>query len=56
MIIITTNFNDQLTVTLSVLCYFVAKESTSVMRQEQMMGGLISSIYVQLIYSCRICP
>ena len=35
MIIITTNFNDQLTATLSVLFYFVAKESTSVMRQAQ---------------------
>ena len=56
MIIITTNFNDKLTATLSVLCYFVAKESASVIRQDQVMGGLISSIYVQFMYSCRIWP
>ena len=40
------NVHDQLTITLSILLYFVARESTSVMRQEQMMGGMIS----------RICP
>ena len=51
MIIIIIHVNDQITATLSLLWYFVARESTSVMRQEQMMGGLISSIDV----NCRIC-
>ena len=44
MIIIIINVHDQLTTTLSILWYFVARKSTSVMRQEQMMGGMISSI------------
>ena len=52
MIMIIINVHDQLTTTLSILKYFVARESTSVMCQEQMMGGMISSIDV----SCRICP
>ena len=52
MTIIVININDQLTITLSILWYFVARESASVMRQEQVVGGLISSIDV----SCHICP
>ena len=44
MIIIIINVRDQQTTTLSILWYFVATESTSVMRQEQMVGGMISSI------------
>ena len=52
MTIIVININDQLTITLSILWYFVGRESASVMRQEQVVGGLISSIDV----SCHICP
>ena len=44
MIIIIINVRDQQTTTLSILWYFVARESTSVMRQEQMVGGMINSI------------
>ena len=48
MIIITTNFNDQLTATLSVLCYFVPKESTSVMRQAQWWAGWLATYMYSL--------